>query len=511
MAAISGMALLTALIPNEKRFAARDLDWRFGSVIYQVFVDRFAPSANLEVKKDLYAAPRRLRSWDDVPTRGTENREIGLWSHELDFWGGDLPSLIAKLDYIESLGADVVYLNPIHDALTNHKYDALDWNRVSPEYGTREDVLRLAQNLHERHMRLILDGVFNHIGRNSDAFKSAMATPRSRFRDWFYIGPKYDGGYRMWANVRNLPEVNLENPAVQRHIWGAPDSVVQRYLKEGVDGWRLDVAYDLGPKHLAALTKAAHGAKKDSVVIGEIWNYPAGWFGSVDGIYNMFAAAMITGFVEGNVSGGLAGRQLERMVADAGIEPLLRSWMVLDSHDVPRLATQIPDLKRRHLAQILQFTYPGCPMVYYGTELGMAGGEDPANRAPMRWDLATAKNPELVWMKKLIAMRKGQRALCIGDVLVLDSERLLAFARTTDKALETVYVLANPGDKPVKELLAVRDGRTTSYSEVEDLLDGSRFRVITGTLYVEVPARSARVLAIVRPDGKGYSPYKRIP
>ncbi len=507
---LAGVVMSTNLAGAPSRFAAREADWRFGPVIYQVFVDRFAPSAHLESKRNLYQAPRTLRSWTETPQRGTENRGVGLWSHELDFWGGDLDSLMGKLDYIQELGADVVYLNPIHDALTNHKYDALDWNRVSPEYGTREDVKKLAEDLHKRKMRLILDGVFNHIGRNSERFQAALKDPASPFRDWFYIGSEFPGGYRAWANVRNLPEVHLENPAVQSHIWGAADSVVQKYLKEGVDGWRLDVAYDIGKVHLAALTKAAHRAKKDSVVIGEIWNYPAGWFDSIDGIYNMFAANVITGFAKGEVSGGQAGRILERMVSDVGIEPLLRSWMVLDSHDVPRLANQIPDPKRRSLAQVLQFTLPGAPMVYYGTELGMEGGDDPMNRAPMRWDLATARNVELAAMKKRIAMRRAHRALCVGDVLFLDSEKLLAFARTTDKALETIYVLANGSDKPVKELVAVRDGRTTSYSEVEDLWDGSRYRVITGTLSVEVPAQTVRILKIVAPSGKGYSPYKRI-
>jgi glycosidase len=507
---LAGISMAAAPQDLSKRFATRDADWRFGPVIYQVLVDRFAPSANLDAKRSLYAAPRRLKPWSEVPVRGSENREIGLWSHELDFWGGDLASLVSKLDYIQSLGVDVLYLNPIHDALTNHKYDALDWNRVSPEYGTRADVAKLAKDLHGRKMRLILDGVFNHIGRNSDAFKAAQADPKSPFRDWFYIGPEFPGGYRAWANVRNLPEVNLENAAVQNHIWGSPESVVQKYLKEGADGWRLDVAYDIGKVHLAALTKAAHRAKKDSVVIGEIWNYPTGWFDSVDGLYNMFAAKIVLGFAAGEVAGGHAGRILERMVADAGIEPMLRSWMVLDSHDVPRLAEVVPNVKKRRLAQVLQFSLPGAPMVYYGTELGMVGGEDPANRAPMRWDLANDKNESLAWMKQLIRMRKSQRALCVGDYVSLDSERLLAFSRVTDKALETIYVLANGSDRPIKELVAVRDGRTTSYSEVVDLIDGSKHRVITGTLTVEVPAHSARVLAIVRPDGKGYSSYKRI-
>jgi glycosidase len=199
--------------------AVRRADWRNGAIVYQVFVDRFAPPADLEGKRGLYPAPKVLHPWTDVPTPGHLEAEVGLWSHELDFWGGDLQSLRGKLDHVRGLGAEVLYLQPIQSALTNHKYDALDWAEVSPEYGTRQDVVSLAHELHGKGMKLMLDGVFNHMGRNSKLFQSAIGDPKSPYRDWFFIGPKYPGGYRAWANVKNLPEVRIENPAVQNYIW----------------------------------------------------------------------------------------------------------------------------------------------------------------------------------------------------------------------------------------------------------------------------------------------------
>jgi glycosidase len=242
------------------KLAARAADWRIGPVVYQVLVDRFAPSADLDAKRHLYAAPRVLRAWTDQPQRGTRDDALGLWSHEIDFWGGDLASLEGKLGYLDDLGVDVLYLNPIHAAYTNHKYDAQDYFTVSPEFGTRDDVKRIAGDLHARGMRLVLDGVLNHMGRTSPMFRQALADPRSPWRDWFYIGPQYRLGYRAWWDVANLPDVNWENPAVRARLYGDPDSVVQGWLADGIDGWRLDVAYDIGFRFLGELTAAAHAA-----------------------------------------------------------------------------------------------------------------------------------------------------------------------------------------------------------------------------------------------------------
>ncbi|MFZ9881746.1 MAG: alpha-amylase family glycosyl hydrolase, partial [Phycisphaerales bacterium] len=146
------------------RFEARDLDWRAGAVVYQVFVDRFAPSADLAGKRALYPAPKRLRDWHETPAKGHFVPEAGVWSHEIDFWGGDLASVRARLGHLEAISADVLYLNPIHAAYTNHKYDSADYLEVSPEYGSRADLRMLVGDAHARGLKVVLDGVFNHVG-----------------------------------------------------------------------------------------------------------------------------------------------------------------------------------------------------------------------------------------------------------------------------------------------------------------------------------------------------------
>ena len=527
---LTGTLDLSAAPPSPTdRYTAREQDWRNGAIVYQVLVDRFAPAADLQAKRHLYAPPKTLRRWDEDPRPGTYVESAQVWSHEIDFWGGDLQSLRTRLEHVQQLGATVLYLNPIHLGFTNHKYDALDFQAVSPEFGTREDVKALARDLRARGMKLVLDGVFNHMGRQSPRFLQAQAaqgsgsaltgTPGSakRAANWFVFGPAFPGGVRTWKNVQNLPELNLEHKPVREHLWLSRDSVVRSYLRDGADGWRLDTAYELGPAFLAELTRAAHAEKPGSLIVGEIVNHPAGWMPAMDAVMNFHWRTMMLKLVTGELDGPTVSRLLEQTVADVGIEPLLKSWVLLDNHDVQRVATEIPDEKRRRLAQVLQFTLPGSPNLYYGAEVGMTGGWDPAQRGPMRWDRVSSTHPDMRWTRALTGLRQAHRALRIGDFRRLESKQLLAFERHTDRVLDTLIVLLNPSDAPVKETLALRNGMLMDDSRLLDAMEPSpakseELKVGAGFITVELPAWGWRVLKPESPDAQSnYSVYKRVP
>ncbi len=494
------------------RYAAREKDWRNGAVVYQVLVDRFAPSADLEAKRALYPSPKILRGWSESAQRGTYCEQHKLWTHEIEFWGGDLASTTAKLDYIKSLGADVLYLNPIHLAYTNHKYDALDYHAVSPEFGTREDVKTLAAELKKRGIKLVLDGVFNHMGRNSAAFQAALANEKSPYRDWFVMGAQYPGGARSWYGAQNLPELNLESTAVRDHLFAAPDSVVRKYLREGVDGWRLDVAWDLGFTHLAALTEAAHAEKPGALVVGEIPNYPKEWFPSVDGILHFGLRNLTIHLANRELDAPSYGRMVERLITDANFEHILKSWVYLDNHDTPRLATTVPDAKARHLAQILQFTLPGSANIYYGSEVAMEGGDDPETRSPMRWDRVESRHPELAWTKGLIDLRRKHRALRVGDFRRVEaSGAVFAFERFTDQVADSTLVVVNPGMESVTTLLMVPNSKWMDGAGLIDQLSGAKAAVKAGLVSLKLPAQTARVFKLdTAPSKDGYSPFKRV-
>jgi len=493
-------------------FERRESDWRNGAVVYQVLVDRFAPPADLEAKRALYPAPKRLRHWDEIPARGTYLESHKLWSHEIDFWGGDLASTRSRLDHIEQLGADVLYLNPIHLGYTNHKYDALDYQAVSPEFGTRDDVTSLAAELHRRGMKLVLDGVFNHMGRNSPKFRDAESNPQSPYRDWYCFGPQYPGGARAWWNAENLPELNLENPAVRDHVYAQPDSVVRSYLRDGVDGWRLDVAVDIGFEVLHELTQAAHAEKPSSLVVGEIGSYPKEWFPAVDAVMHFPLRHILLRAADGRIAAPVAQRMIERLIGEADYEHLLKSWIYTENHDTERLATTLPDERARRMVQVLMFTLPGSPNLYYGGEVDMEGGDDPEMRAPMRWDRVAAGHPALAWTKQLIAMRKRLRALRVGDFRPVTSQQLIAFERYTDRVADTVVVLANPSDRDVHETVLVANSKLMNPFRLLDQLptSGAPVSITCGLVEVTVPARSARVLVPELSAGGGYSSYKRV-
>ncbi len=489
---------------------SRAKDWRNGAIIYQVFVDRFVAPTNREQKAKYFTSPRCYMKWDDLPKAGKFDAKAGVWTHELDFWGGDLKGVESKLDYIKSLGADILYLNPIHEAFTNHKYDAIDYKKIDPAFGTEQDFERLVKSTHKSGMKVVLDGVFNHMGRRSPYLQDALANPKSSYRKWFFLGKEYASGYKGWLGGTNMPVLHLEDEGLQKYIWGGSDSVVQHYLNLGVDGWRLDVAYEIGPKWLSEITKAAHKAKKGSLVVGEILGYPAGWQASLDGQYNLFAPTLAMEMLGGKVDGGRAGAMLNDYVADAGIDHVLKSWMVADNHDTPRLTNMLPDARDRNLMWALMFTLPGSPTIYYGSELGMEGGGDPENRAPMRWDLVGPKNETQQWIKKFIAFRKSHPSLKYGDFQALKTEKLLAFTRTTGKLRENVIVVVNPTAKKVTETFAHRLGNLMSWEEMRDMLSDEKVLQRSGLMTVEMPPKSIRIFTPIVTRTNGFSPYDRI-
>ena len=499
---------------DTEAFARREQDWRNGAIVYQVLVDRFAPSTQLDAKRALYPSPKVLRDWSETPNSGIYLPDAKLSSHELEFWGGDFASLRSRLDHIQQLGANVLYLNPIHLAYTNHKYDALDFLKISPEFGNREDFLCLVEDVHARGIKLVLDGVFNHMGRNAPIFQDAITNPSSEWRDWFAIGPQYAGGARAWIGVQNLPELNLENPAVRAYIYEDPDSVVRSYLRDGADGWRLDTAYELGPDYLRDLTRAAHLEKSGSLIVGEIVNYPGEWLKSIDAVMNFSLRHIVLGFASGTITPSSANRMLDRLVSDVGIESLLKSWMVIDNHDIPRIASQIPQDSLRRLVQVLQFTLPGAPNIYYGSEVGMTGGSDPENRGPMRWDLVRDDNPELIWIKKLITLRQQHRALRVGNFRTVEADRLLAFERYTDQTLETIIVLANPSDTTITERVMIANAFLMDDTPLVDVLAPTDAPAVCNiqAAFITVTMSPESVLILTPREHSlgGYSRYKRV-
>ena len=488
----------------------REKDWRNGAVVYQVIVDRFSPSKTIEKKLALYQEPRKLRYWDETPKPGVFHHASRYWTHELDFWGGDLKSVMDRLDYLKELKIDVLYLNPIHQSLSNHKYDAKDYMTISEEFGSIEDLRDLISFIHKQDQKIMLDGVFNHVGVDHLFFVDALK-PNSAYKNWFDFNQKYPEGVRLWADVKSLPELNLENQDVRNYIYQEEHSVIRSYIKEGIDGWRLDVAFDIGYQYLKELTDAAHAERKESLVIGEIWNYPEKWTKSIDGVMNFTLREIISRSLHQELSPLMANHAIQHMIQDTGIDAILKSWNIIDNHDVPRLTHQFKDRYDQKLAQVMQFFLPGSPNLYYGTELGMEGAGDPYNRAPMRWDLRHEDNEYLMWTKKLIDLHQSERALKIGDYLMISSEKFIAFERYTDQVEDTVIVLLNLSYQDTTDHLLIRDSNLMNFSAFDILLgEAEDLQMLAGFLKVSLKKKSCVVLKPKTTATHSYTPYKRI-
>lgn len=477
-------------------------------IVYQIFVDRFDYGKdycfNSDKKEKEHLYPGGLKKWDTKPRRGVLSKEDGCYTHELEFWGGDLAGITKRISYLEELGVSILYLTPICLARTNHKYDTIDYFQIDPQFGTLDDLKKLVKTAHNSGIQVVMDCVFNHVGKTNPWFQEALNNPDSEYRDFFYFSEELPGGYKAWANVRNLPELNLENPALEKKIL----SVIAHYLKI-VDGIRLDVAFELGPKLLQKITRFAHKVKPGSFVIGEIWSYPGEWLKKVDGIMNYNLRQLIIEYVQGNMESLQFGRIIEKIVQDVGIKSLLQCWNILSSHDTMRIKNLFPDDELRKIALLLQFSLPGKPMIYYGEELGMTGENDPANRGPMEW-LDEDGEQDWIFYETMISMHRENPALQHGDFVLLETKNILAFCRKTDIFKEFVLVVINAGKKPVQEVLAVPEYRLTNAAKLEDIITKMQYENMSGFLKIRMQPRSFLVLTPVIKDKAGYNPYKRI-
>lgn len=488
----------------------RELDWRIGAVVYQIYVDRFAASSDLEKKKSLYPEEATFHTWEELPKGGHLVESAGYYSNELAFWGGDLPSMMSKMDYICDLGVDVMYLQPITRAYSNHKYDTSDYHEMDAQYGTDEDFKKLVETLHEKGLKLVLDFVFNHCGKKANFVQEALKDKESKFRKFFFLGEEYKPhGYKVWGCAPSLVELALETKELQSYLWSGKDSALAKWLQRGADGARLDVASEIGLELLSSITRAAHRHKKGSLVVGEVWAYSPHWTSAMDAVMSLHLGVLIYGVAEGTLPGPSAAQSLSRMIADSSMEEVLKCWIVVSNHDMPRLAHRLPDLQARKFAQVLQFTWPGCPLVYYGDELGLEGADDPHNRAPMPW--GREKESEMLrHTKMLIDLRKKHRALKIGNYRDLFTRDLMAFIRSTDCVSDVVIVLANPTEKPVKEMVVVPVPAILGHTLFKDQLSGEELRLLGSTLTVEVKPKQARIFTMVNEVGNpSGDQYKR--
>jgi alpha-glucosidase len=478
-----------------------DALWLADQILYQIFPDRFAvgrphtPETKLR-QPEYNVAGYVHRRWEELPETPPRGR---------DFFGGDLRGIRDRLDHIQSLGATGLYLTPIFSAPSNHKYDTTDFFTVDPQFGGEPALVELVAELKRRGMRLILDAVFNHVSDRHPWFIAARAG-QSPYRDFFTWRP--DGRYECWRDFGNMPELNLANGQLQDLLWRGPDSVLQRYLALGIDGWRFDVAVDVGLPVARAMRETIRRAWPKAVLVGEVMSFGGDWCRGDEafhGVMNYYFRDAVTGWLRGEIS----SRQVRAAMADYasgyGLAGALQSWNMLSSHDTARLRQGLPQAALRRLAVVAQFTLPGVPVIYYGEEIGMEGGDDPDCRRPMIWEAQRWDRETWEWYRQLIEIRRALPALRRGALTVLEADTLV-FLRHTGRLGEVALVAINASQEPYRQVVFTPHSHLYHALPMKNLLPpGQVVTMQAGNLRLDLPGRSA---AIFVPDDSRLGCYR---
>ena len=406
---------------NHRADIARIPDWACNAIVYNIFPDSFASGPCY------------------ISGKGSEARFDGQIVHGR--LGGTLDGVAANAEYICRMGFNCVYLNPIFAAGEYHKYDTVDYMHVDRCFGGDEAMRRMVKALHDKGIRVIIDGVFNHCGWRFWAFEDVIRNQQaSRYRDWFYgltfplerpEDPEAYPGYVTYAYERMMPKLNTANPEVRDYFCGVGKHWIEAF---DVDGWRLDVASEVDDGFWRAFRAAVKAAKADALLIGEIWETARHW---LDG--DMFDSTMNYDFrkhcrrffAEGSLDAyGFAARCADQLMRYKLQMPYAQ-MNLLDSHDVSRFLSVCGGDKRRYkLAVLFLMTFVGMPMLFYGDELGIDGVEELDYRAPMPWSGGDAQLQNFV--RRAIALRREREELCRGSFRLVSAEKgsgLLVFER----------------------------------------------------------------------------------
>ncbi|QAA23158.1 glycoside hydrolase family 13 protein [Sporolactobacillus terrae] len=418
-------------------------EWVKSTVWYQIFPERFDNG-------DPERSPSHVLPW------GSKDPDRD------DFFGGDLQGIINRLDYLEDLGISGIYLNPIFKSPTNHKYDTLDYYTIDPHFGDKELFRTLVQEAHKRGIRIMLDAVFNHIGSKSKQWQDVIDNEdQSIYKDWFHIHsfPVRDGengnidglstlSYDAFGFTTTMPKLNTANPEVQKYLL----DIATYWIREfDIDGWRLDVANEVDHAFWKKFHHAVLKEKADLYIVGEIWHNAWNWLQG-DEFHSVMnyplTKSIINFFLEDKIDGKQLIGNLNEHFMKYSQNVNEAAFNLLDSHDTARILT-LADGDKQKVKQALAFLFSqsGSPCIYYGTEVGLDGANDPLCRKCMIWDEGKQDRDMLLFTKHLIRLRKDyQEILSKGEMHWIDLDRpsLVAFRRELKQ--QTLTFVFNHGD-----------------------------------------------------------------
>ncbi len=496
-------------------------DWAKHAIWYQIFPERFRNGSTANDPEN--TIPWTMDWFAQAPWEGTDGqsfyKHFVFWRH----YGGDIQGIQEKLPYLKELGVNAIYLNPVFIGWSNHKYDATNYMHIDPQFGVKDDYEQIAatedlldpstwkwtesdkvflnflKKAHELGFRVIIDGVFNHVGQPHPAFQDIKKNgPKSPYADWFNVTSWDPFEFTGWAGFDALPEFRksadgLASESLKQHLF----NITRRWMdpdgdgdpSDGIDGWRLDVPNEIPAPFWTEWRQVVKSTNPDAYITGEIWDQADQWLDGkhFDAVMNYEFAKVVCSWVFNHkykISPSRADQRFRELRLAYPLEATLVVQNLMDSHDTDRVASMAhnpdrgydaqnriqdngpnydnskptpTDYRRARLALVIQITSIGAPMIYYGDEVGMWGADDPTCRKPMLWkDLEPYEKPELNYVmddqlafyKLAIALRNAHPALRTGSfqtLLTNDQQDVWAFLRKD--ANEQLVVMLNASDR----------------------------------------------------------------
>ena len=432
--------------------------WYKEGIMYNIFVDRFnngnrnKKPSNPKENSFIYA------NWSDTPMYiKDKNDEIIRW----DFHGGNLKGIIDKLPYLSKIGVSIIYLSPIFESSSNHKYNTGDYKKIDPMFGDEEILKELIEKANTKGINIILDGVFSHTGADSKYFNKfgnydevgAYQSKDSKYSSWYTFN-EFPNDYKCWWGVKDLPNVNELDKSYMDYIIYDEESVINKWTDMGIKGWRLDVADELPTEFIKELRKELKKNDTESVLIGEVWedasnkisynerrNYLVG--NQLDSVMGYPFRDNIVSFLKGNITSKELNNKFMTIKENYPKESFKANLNLISSHDVARIKTELNyDEAMVKLAVATQMTFEGVPYIYYGDEAGLCGGTDPDNRKTYPW-----KNEDedmIEFYKESINTRKKYNVLTNGETEFIDTndDDVFGYIRFNDKC-EKILILIN--------------------------------------------------------------------
>jgi cyclomaltodextrinase / maltogenic alpha-amylase / neopullulanase len=442
-------------------------DWYKEGVVYQILIDRFCNGNEDNAINSPKENSFIYGKWDDSPMYIKDNMgRIARW----DFYGGNIKGIINKLDYIKSLGANIIQLSPVFKSSSCHKYDTGNYELIDEMFGTNDEFKELCKIAESKGIKIILEAVLSYTSSDSKYFNKlgnyddigAYNSPNSKYYDWYKF-VKYPYQYESWWGINERPNIKVMEKSYINYIIKNKNSIIKKWMDVGVSGWRLNVIDELPDEFIELIRKRMQVINKETVLLGDIWDdasnkvsyskrrkYLQG--NEVQAVTNYPLRESLINFTKGYISSHRLKQKVMSLYENYPRESFYGNINIAGTNDTERILTVLDEnIELLRLLVVIQFTLPGVPLVYYGDETGLKGGKEPDNRRSYPW--GNEDKNIIEFYKEIANIRNNENGLKKGDINIYETDSdVFAFERNCENEKIVVLVNVSKEQKIIKDI-----------------------------------------------------------